>query len=58
MQGTWVRSLVQENLTYCRATKPMCQNYYAHVLQLLKPLCPPAQAPQERPPNEKPMHRN
>ena len=38
MQGTWVQSLVQEDSTCCRATKPMHQNYWAHVLQPRK-LC-------------------
>ena len=27
MQGTWVRSLVREDPTCCRATKPVCHNY-------------------------------
>ena len=27
MQGTWVRALVQEDPTCCRATKPMRHNY-------------------------------
>ena len=27
MQGTWVRALVQEDLTCCGATKPMRYNY-------------------------------
>ena len=27
MQGTWVQSLVLEDSTCCRATKPMCHNY-------------------------------
>ena len=30
---TWVQSLVQENSTCHRATKPMCHNYWAHALQ-------------------------
>ena len=29
MQETWVRSLVQEDLTCCRATKPVDHNYWA-----------------------------
>ena len=37
MQGTWIWSLVQEDSTCCRATKPMRRNYWAHVSQLLKP---------------------
>ena len=36
--GTWVQSLVQENSTCLRETKPMHHNYWAQVLQLLKPL--------------------
>ena len=51
MQGTRIRSLVWEDPTCRRATKPMCHNYWAcalepasrkhwaHVLQLLKPVC-------------------
>ena len=27
MQGTWVRALVQEDPTCCRATKPVRHNY-------------------------------
>ena len=49
MQGTRVWSLAREDPTCCRATKPMCHNYWAcalepmshnywaHVPQLLKP---------------------
>ena len=37
MQGTWVWVLVQENPTYHRATKSVHHNYWALVLQLLKP---------------------
>ena len=36
MQGTLVQSLVQEDVTCCSATKPMCHNYGGHMLQLLK----------------------
>ena len=58
IQGTWVRSLVQEDPTCHRATQPVCHkywtcaleptshNYWAHVPQLLKPTCPRAHAPQ------------
>ena len=62
MQGTWVWALVREDPTCCRATKPVCNNYWAcvlepmshnywaHVLQLLKP-APRARAlQQEKPP--------
>ena len=30
MQGTRVWSMVQEDSTHCRATKPMCPNYWAY----------------------------
>lgn len=30
MQGTWIGSLVQEDPTYHRATKPTCHKYWAH----------------------------
>ena len=33
MQGTWVRSLVQEDPTGCRAAKPVCHNYWACALE-------------------------
>ena len=33
MQGTWVRSLVWEDPTCCRATKPVHHNYRAHALE-------------------------
>ena len=58
MEGTWVQSLVQEDPTCRRATKPMCLNYWACVLepvshnywacasQLQKPACPRAHTPQ------------
>ena len=39
MQGTRVRSLVREDPTCRRATKPVHHNYWACVLQLLKPAC-------------------
>ena len=29
MQGTWVQLLVQEDPLYCRATKPVYQNYWS-----------------------------
>ena len=32
MQGAWVRSLVGEDPTYCRATKPLYHNY-GHALE-------------------------
>ena len=36
MQGTWVQSLVQEDSTSCRATKPPYHHYWANAPQLLK----------------------
>ena len=33
MQGTRVRALVQEDPTCCRATKPVCYNYWACALE-------------------------
>ena len=33
MQGTWVRSLVWEDPTRCRAMKPMCHNNWACALE-------------------------
>ena len=36
MQGTWVRSLVQEDSTCCWATKPMCHNHWS--LSALEPV--------------------
>ena len=48
---TQVKSLIQEDSTRHRTTKPVCHKYWAHVLQLLKPMCPRACAPQqEKPP--------
>ena len=57
MQGTPVRSLVQEDPTCCRATKPvywacileaMSHSYRAHMKQLLKPASPSACALQTK----------
>ena len=45
----WVRSWVQEDFTCCRAAKPVHHNYWACVPQLLKPVCPRACTPQEKP---------
>ena len=37
----------------CGVTKPMRHNYGTHALQLLKPMCPTACAPQqEKPPDQ------
>ena len=38
-------SLFWEDPTWHEATKPVCHHYWAHVLQLLKPVCPRAHAP-------------
>ena len=61
MQGTLVRSLVQEDTTCHWASGHVCQNYWAHtalwspqvltikpMLQLLKPPCPRACTPQQK----------
>ena len=51
IQGTGVWSLVQEDSICLRATKPVSHSYWAHMLRLLKPLCPGAHALQhEEPP--------
>ena len=34
MQGTWVRSLVREDSTCCRAAKPVCHNCWVCALEL------------------------
>ena len=47
VQGTWVWSLVCEDSIGPRASKPVLHNYWVHVLQLLKPSCPRACAPQQ-----------
>ena len=70
-QGTRVQSLVQEDSTYCRITKltqhsyrayalePASCNFWAHMMQLLKPTCPRVCAPQQESHcNEKPMYCN
>ena len=46
MQGTRVWSLVWEDPICHGATKPMSRNFWAHTLQLLKPMSPGARAPQ------------
>ena len=71
MQGTWVRSLVQEDPTCRRATKPVCHNYWARALehashnfwapvpQLLKPArLEPMLHNKWSHGNEKPAHHN
>ena len=50
MQETWIQSLIQEDPTYCRATKPIHHNYWACALELMlhneKPQQWEAHAPQ------------
>ena len=59
MQGTRVRALVQEDPTCCRATKPVCHNYWALMPQLLKPAhLEPVLCDKRSHHNEKPTHRN
>ena len=71
VQGTWVRSLVQEDPTCRGATKPMrhnywacalepaSHNYWAHEPQLLKPMClEPMLCNKRSHCNEKPTHHN
>ena len=59
MQVTWVPSLVQESSTCLRATKSVCHNYLAHVLQLLKPkLIEVVLCNKRSHHNEKPAHHN
>ena len=69
IQGTWVRSQVQEDSTCLEANKPVCLNYWAHtlgsashnywayILQLLKPGCLESVLHNKRSQhNEKPKH--
>ena len=71
MQGTQVQSLVQEDPTCCRATKPMCHNYWActlepwncncwaRVLQPLQPMClEPMLCNKRNQDSKKPTHHN
>ena len=40
MQGTWARSLVQEDSTCCEGTELVCHNYWGHTLkQRRAPTC-------------------
>ena len=58
MQGTPVCSLILEDPTCCKAIKPVYHNYWADMLQLLKPTCPSScSLQQEKRRNEKPAHR-
>ena len=59
MQGIQVQSLVREDPTCRRATKPVCHNYRARVMQLLKPVhLQPVLHNKRSHHNEKPAHRN
>ena len=59
MQGTWVWALVQEDLTCCGATKPVCHNYWTRMPQLLKPAClEPVLCNKRSHCNEKPTHHD
>ena len=59
MQGIQVRALVREDPTCRGATKPVRHNYWAHMLQLLKPVClEPVLCNKRNHRNEKPTHRN
>ena len=71
MQGTRIRALVREDLTCCRAVKPMRHNYWACALepvshnswarepQLLKPMrLEPVLCSKRSHHNEKPAHHN
>ena len=59
VQGTRVRVLVWEDPTCHGAAKPMRHNYWAHVPQLLKPVClEPVLHNKRSHHNEKPAHRN
>ena len=49
-KGTWVWSLIGEDSTCLGATKPMCPNYWAHELQLLKPVLLEPVLRSEKPP--------
>ena len=59
MQGTQVRSLVQEDPTCRGAPKPESHNYWAPVPQLPKPVClEPVLHSKRSHFIEKPVHRN
>ena len=51
-QGTWVRSLLQEDSTSCRPTKPERRKNQAHALE------PVLSIIAEKPRDEKPVHSN
>ena len=57
--GAQARSLVQEDSTCCRATKPVHHKYWAHTLQLLKPVhLEPVLHNERSHYSKKPVHRN
>ena len=59
VQETWVWSLIWEVPTWCRAIRPRCQNFWACMLQLLKPVhLRPVLHNKRRPRSERPAHRN
>ena len=71
MQGTWIQSLVWEDPTCLKTTKPLCHNYWACALEpktqlLSQPTTPPESPPVLEPVlhnkrnhrNEKPAYRN
>ena len=59
IQGTQVRALVREDPTCRGATNPVCHNYWAHVLQLLKPArLKPMLHNKRSHRNEKPTHHD
>ena len=49
-RGPLAPSLVQEDPTCHRTTRPMGHNYWAHMLKLLKPVCLKVHAPQQEKP--------
>ena len=59
MQGTWVQALGWEDPTCRGAAKPVRHNYWARVLQLLKPVhLEPVLRNKRSHRNEKPAHHN
>ena len=59
MQGTHIHSLSWEDLTCHGATKPLCHNHRAQVLQLVKPVsAEPVLHDRSGHRSETPMHHN
>ena len=59
MQRTQVQSLVLKDSTFQGTTKPESHNYWAYMLQLLKPVClEPVLLNKRSHHNEKPLHPN